>query len=235
MLPAVHRAWQALPARCPACGLWTRGHRCTLCLARFAAPQPRCLGCGMPRHVWCNACHDCPPASARATQVVVGADYGLPWDGLVSRLKFQQQPELAAWLAPLLAQALDRLPVARAPVDWVVPVPLAPRRLQVRGYNQAWEVARRLAGPLGLTARPDLLLRWRDTDAQTGQDGRQARLANLQGAFMPAPGCRDLLAGRQVALVDDVLTTGATLRAASQALREAGVAGVCWWVVTRTP
>jgi predicted amidophosphoribosyltransferase len=113
-------------------------------------------------------------------------------------------------------------------------MPLAADRLRERGFNQAWEVARRVARPLGRPARADLLLRWRTTPHQIGLDHDQ-RLANLRGAFMPAPTARALLSGRHVALVDDVMTTGASAREACLALREAGVADISLWLLARTP
>ena len=132
----------------------------------------------------------------------------------------------------MLAQALQQAADAdrlRWP-DWVLPVPLALPRLRERGYNQSWELARRLAPPLGLQARADLVERLIDTPHQVGLD-RQARGRNLKGAFAPTPAGRRLLAGASVALVDDVLTTGATAAELAAVLRQAGASEVQVWVV----
>ena len=116
----------------------------------------------------------------------------------------------------------------------MLPVPLSPSRLAERGYNQAWELARRLARWQGLRARAGLLLRLRDTPHQVGL-GRTERLANLSDSLWVPPEAEPLLQGRVVALVDDVLTIGATAQAATQALLQAGAAEVRLWVVARTP
>lgn len=109
-------------------------------------------------------------------------------------------------------------------------MPLAPGRLRERGFNQALELARRLA-----PAKTDaaLLLRTRETPAQRGLS-RAERMRNLQGAFAVEPLRADALAGRRVVLVDDVMTTGASLFSAAQVLRHAGAAHVAGIVLART-
>jgi ComF family protein len=113
-------------------------------------------------------------------------------------------------------------------------VPLSAPRLATRGYNQAWELARRVARARRLPARADLLHRPVDTPAQSGLD-RAERQRNLRGAFWVPPLAADAVRGQHLALVDDVMTTGATLREAAAALRQAGAATVQVWAVARTP
>lgn len=233
---------------------------CAACCSRFAPRLPRCRQCALARvglatgdgsakgqtdgrvdrqHVdgrvegRCGACLVAPPAYSHA---VAAADYGFPWDRLIARLKFEQAPELARPLAELLAQAAgERIAQPGWPrPDLVLPVPLAPRRQAERGYNQAWELARRIAPRLGLKAEPLLLERWRETPHQVGAS-RAERLRNLGDAFLVDPARRAALAGRRIALVDDVLTTGVTAQAAAQALLAAGAADVQVWVIARTP
>lgn len=163
---------------------------------------------------------------------VAAVDYGFPWDALIARFKFQGEPELAGPLAALLADAVVRF--APPPVDVVLPVPLAPARLTQRGYNQAWELARRVARALGIAAHADRLLRPADT-AHQAELSRAERQRNLLGAFMVDPRQRAQLEGRRVALVDDVMTTGATADEASATLLRAGVRDVQLWVLARTP
>ena len=113
-------------------------------------------------------------------------------------------------------------------------LPLMRPGLRERGYNQAWELARRLARELNLPAQADGLQRWRDTPAQTTLDAA-ARRANLRDAFLVHPGLAGRLAGRHVALVDDVMTTGATLATTAELLLRAGAREVSAWVLARTP
>jgi len=176
----------------------------------------------------CSACLLHPPAFDACVTL---ADYGFPWDRLVARLKFEQQPELARSLAHLLAQAVRQ--AAPAAVRLVLPVPLSTARLAERGYNQSWELARHLAARLCLPASAGLLQRWRDSPHQVGAS-RSQRLANLRDALWVDPLAAAALHGRDVALVDDVLTTGATAQAAALALRAAGARSVQVWVLART-
>jgi ComF family protein len=159
-------------------------------------------------------------------------DYGFPWDHLINEFKYQARPELARALAELLSAAVAQ--AAQALPDAVLPMPLAPQRLAQRGYNQAWELARRVAAAVDRPAWPSGLQRPLDTSPQAGL-GRTARQHNLRTAFMVEPGQRPALAGRRIALVDDVMTTGASVREAAAALLRAGAAAVDVWVLARTP
>ena len=132
-------------------------------------------------------------------------------------LKYGGQERLGAPVGHLIGQAWTR--AGGAPVDVVVPVPLASVRLLERGYNQAAGLARGAADALGSEARPDRLSRTRSTRSQTALSADQRR-ANVDGAFSVPPGAD--LVGLHVLLVDDVLTTGATLVAAARPLADAG-------------
>jgi ComF family protein len=205
---------------------------CSDCLARFAAPRPRCLQCGLGLGASQPRCGNCLHDSPAFDRTACAVDYVFPWDALIADFKFHDQPELAHALAERLAQAVAQ---ADMPLpDLVVPVPLAADRRSERGYNQAWELARRAARQRGVAARADVLLRHQG-GAHQAQLKRAERLRNLAGTFIVAPGGRDAIRARRVALVDDVLTTGATAEAAAQALRGAGAAAVDLWVLARTP
>ena len=218
--------------RCAACLDWTDDALCPGCAAAFHQPACRCARCGLAlpqAEQDCLACVLQPPI-LQAT--VVAVDYTAPWDRLLQSLKFQQDTALARMLAEGLARRIRQAPQTAACL--VVPLPLHPRRLSERGFNPAWELARRLGPLLGLPCRADTLLRWRDTASQA-RLGREARLANVVGAFMPDPSGGGHLKNQHVALVDDVVTTGATAQAAAQAILEAGARSVRLWAVARTP
>jgi ComF family protein len=176
----------------------------------------------------CGACLREPPPFEHT---VCAVDYAFPWDHLIARFKFHGAIELARPLALQLLRAVRRQ--APAP-QCVLPVPLAPLRLAQRGYNQAWELARRVASAQGLPARADVLLRPLETAHQAALP-RPERQRNLRAAFMVNPQHRPLLQGLRVALVDDVMTTGATARESAAALLRAGAAAVDVWVLARTP
>lgn len=163
---------------------------------------------------------------------VAAFDYGFPWDKLLQQLKFSSRVELVDPLLDRLEAALD---YAHAPApDYLLPVPLAQQRLKERGYNQSWELARRLAQRRNLPCDPTLVLRTRNTPHQTDLPA-QDRVANMRGAFAVDPRRRRELLGRHIALLDDVMTTGATLQEMARMLKKAGAAQVQVWVLARTP
>ncbi len=130
---------------------------------------------------------------------------------------------LGAVLAPCVGEELaDRRMFGTFETILVVPVPLHRERLRERGYNQAERIARALVAELddpSLTLAPQVLVRERSTPTQTHRAGRDERRANVRGAFLALPA---LVAGRDIVLLDDVITTGATLHAAERALTKAG-------------
>jgi ComF family protein len=164
---------------------------------------------------------------------VCAEDYAFPWSGLIGEFKFQGDVALAQLLAQRMASVLRQTSGALE-VDRVLPVPLSTQRLQERGFNQSWELARQLGQIFGLACSADLLLRPVDTGHQL-ELSLLERAHNLRGAFMVAPQQRQAIVGQRLALVDDVMTTGATLREATRALLEAGAASVDAWAVARTP
>lgn len=222
----------SLPRPCTLCGTWDRAGLCRHCSARFQARLTlRCPRCALvsPGGATCGACLRAPPPYSAC---VAAADYGFPWDRLITRFKFNDQPELAIVLADVLASALRQADAL--PVDLVLPVPLSPSRLAERGFNQAWELARRVAARRGLSADANLLLRLRDTPHQVGLS-RAERERNLRDAMWVHTASVARIAHRRIALVDDVMTTGGTAVAATRALLVAGAATVQVWVLARTP
>jgi ComF family protein len=152
--------------------------------------------------------------------------YRAPLDAMVKRLKFHGDLQLARLLGTLMAervaQSADVLP------EVIVPVPLHPRRLRRRGYNQALELARPIARRLAVPLEWRQVRRVRATDPQT-EVPASLRSRNVKDAFAVAPG----FCARRVAIVDDVMTTGHTVNELAKALRRAGAAEISVWVCTR--
>jgi ComF family protein len=198
----------------------------------LATVTPRCRRCGLRVPVGMPECTDCRREPPPFAGCVCAVDYGFPWDRLIGRFKYEQAPELAALLSTALATAAEQ--AAAAPPQAFVALPLSPARLRERGYDQAWELARRLGAHFGLPAHARMLERRFDGRPQA-ELTRAQRLRNLQGAFVVPASARPAVEGRHLALVDDVMTTGATAQEAARALLAAGAAQVDLWVVARTP
>ncbi|KLI99884.1 ComF family protein [Luteimonas sp. FCS-9] len=225
------RCWlrRLFAARCLVCGERGDDGRalCAACAAALPWAGPACARCAVPLpagDALCGACLRRPPPLDAAHAAFV---YGFPVDRLLPRLKFHRDLAAGALLSASMARAL----ASRPRPDALVPVPLHPARLRTRGYDQALELTRPLARALGLPLRTDLLRRRRATAPQSRLDA-PARRRNVRGAF--AATARGPLPAH-VALVDDVMTTGATLHAAALALRRLGVARVDAWVCARVP
>ncbi|MDN5848529.1 MAG: ComF family protein [Nitrococcus sp.] len=222
------RAHTALyPMRCRLCASPASAglELCRNCAAELPWLHSHCRQCALPlvnagEERLCGSCLRRPPPFQR---VRAPFRYSHPVDGLIKALKYGADLAAARLLGDLLADYLSRRQVAVP--DVVIPVPLHPRGLSQRGFNQALELARRLGVPLA----PQLVRRSRETAAQSRLGGR-ARRNNMLGAFqvtarrMPA----------HVAVVDDVLTTGATATELARVLRRAGAERVEIWVAART-
>ena len=220
---------KAPPSRCAVCGAWPARPLCAACAASFALPQARCTRCALPLGSGAAVCGAClrepPPIDACFAAV----SYAYPWSSLVARFKFSEEP---GW-ADVLAERMALVPGAAEEIeraDLVLPLPLAPRRLAERGFNQALLLARRLAPA---RVEPRLLLRLRETGSQSALD-RKARNLNVRHAFGVDPLRVGEVAQRAVLLVDDVMTSGASLHSAAQALRQAGARRVSALVLART-
>lgn len=220
------------PSLCAVCHAWGRGRICAPCLGRFAAPVARCRRCALPvgpSVPICGTCLTTPPPFDAALAAV---DYRPPWDRLVTAFKFHGALDLAAAFADRIVAAERQRGTARPSL--VLPVPLAAARWRERGYNQAWELSRRVARRLGIDAEAELLLRLRETAHQLALPLAE-RAGNVRGAFTVEPRRRAELRDRHVAVVDDVMTTGSTAAEIAGALRQAGATTVEIWVLARTP
>nr|WP_300553215.1 ComF family protein [Limnohabitans sp. Rim8] len=221
--------WHWLPSRCAICHDWPHAPVCEGCITHFAQPQNRCPQCALP---WPHVGRPCPVCQDQASPLdicLAAVTYAWPWVDLIARFKFQQQAGWSHALATLMMStpwAEDILDKA----DLVLPIPLSAQRLAFRGYNQSWELAKQLSPS---KADVQMLLRTRDTPSQR-QLPRHERLANLVDAFAVEPLRAGQLRGKRVVLVDDVMTTGASLHMAARVLRQAGAVHVSALVLART-
>jgi ComF family protein len=203
------------------------------------ALPPRCVLCNRPGQRPCtDLCADCEqglPAEPRPLRAgpppvdrcFVPFSYGFPIDHLVQLLKYRGQLAVGRVLGGLLARSAGPLGL-HLDVDCFVPVPLHPQRHADRGFNQSAEIARHAARELGCRCDDGALCRQRETRPQVGLRPGERR-SNLLGAFAAPPA----LLGRRVVLVDDVLTTGATVGAAAEAAKDAGAFSVDVWCIAR--
>lgn len=216
------------PQDCFVCGAASRGDAvCPDCVDGLPRRAPTaCPQCGLPGLDGgrCAACTRTAPAYD-ATRAAY--DFAFPVDALIHALKYRHRLSIATFLGDALAvHGAD----FGADADLVLPMPLHPQRLAERGFNQAVELARGFARardlPLGLA----VVRKLRDLPAQAGLD-REARLRSPRGAFE----CVEDLSGRRVIVVDDVMTTGATLDELARCLKGRGASWVGNLVVARTP
>ncbi len=227
----------------------TQSGRCLLCLGD--GPQPtagicdacradlpwlgsQCRRCALPLPFENQLCGNCQQHSPAFFQVVSPLLYRFPLDSLIPAFKYHDQLIYGRAMARLLAEAVHfhYCEQDQALPDRVLPMPLHRSREARRGFNQALELARPVAAHLQIPLCRRSLLRVRHTEAQQGLSADD-RKRNLADAFQCPPSAA--VSGLHLALVDDVVTTGATADAASHALIEAGAASVSIWCIARTP
>jgi ComF family protein len=227
-----------LPARCLLCGRPGQPgglDLCRPCEDELPWQRDACTRCGLARSMTADAgasdaCGRCAGTALPYARCVAAFAYEFPLTRLLPALKYEGALSHARVLGTLLARRVAQQCRARD-VDAIVPVPLHVSRLVERGFNQSYELARAAAAVLGLPCEPRLLGRRRETTSQVGLS-REERRTNVGGAFV-ADAAR--VAGRRVALLDDVVTTGSTVEAAAQALLDAAARAVDVWCVARAP
>lgn len=235
-LPRWRPVWWRPPMKCLLCGGTADQPGLPLCpgcdddLPWLAG---HCAICALPLPVAGLACGQCLRRAPAFHRVETPLRYGFPVDALITRFKHQANAPFGRLLAQLLARHLAHAFDEGLPrPDRLLPVPLSPQRECQRGFNQAALLARWLAEPLGLTVDERLLRRVQDTPAQQGLDAA-TRKRNLRHAFALADGAR--VEGLHLALVDDVLTTGATAQFIARQLRQGGARRVDVYCLARTP
>jgi ComF family protein len=217
---------------CVVCGDYVSAAEglCQACRVQLPTPggdRCRCCGADLPGAGEVRLCGNCLRRGRWFSQVRSALRYTPPLTRLIPDLKYRDALHLAPILGRLLAESLPA--TAAAGIDCIIPMPLHPRRLRQRGYNQALEIARPVARILNQPLQARWLHRIRDTGPQSDLPENR-RTANVRRAFRAGPE----VAGLRLALVDDVLTTGSTADEAARALRAAGAERVEVWVVART-
>ena len=228
------------PDQCRVCDQplaeFTRVPVCRSCmdgLRPLRAAAGLCHLCGIPRQAMMGElCERCASGEYDFAQARSFGAYEGVLRKVLHLFKYQGMRLLAAPLAERMARVFNQERWGQAGFHGLVAVPLAPARLRQRGYNQAELLARHLGRRIGLPVLKETCRRVRATAVQTGLT-RPQRLENVRGAFAPGPRAA-LVAGRDLLLVDDVLTTGATLSACARALRQAGARRVSALTVART-
>ncbi len=218
-----------LPSQCAVCHTWPAQPVCEACVAAFAQPVHRCSTCARTAPAGVDRCGACLVTPPPLDACLAAVSYAYPWSTLVVDFKFHEHPGWAASFAQLL-RATPWVEPALDAADMVIPMPMSAQRLRERGYNQAQVLARALDAP---KLAPDVLLRVQDTPPQRTLP-RSERLRSVQHAFAVEPLRAAQLRERRVVLVDDVMTSGASLHAAALALRQAGVTHITGLVLART-
>ncbi len=209
---------------CLLCGISSEQDLCISCRDNLPQiPANHCPTCLLPvaTSLTCGTCLKKPPAF---TRIIAALHYTFPVDALIHSLKYQSNLAIAPVLANLL---LEKTNIARKP-DFIIPMPLHPKRLRERGFNQALEIARQLPNNNKITLLPNACTRTRNTPSQTGLPWKD-RQKNIRDAFS----CKMDFSSKHVAVVDDVLTTGATLNEIAKVLRNCGATEVSGWVIAR--
>lgn len=221
-----------LPPRCLLCaGDGADGRDlCRACRADLALNTVCCPRCALPLETPAPACGNCLQREPPFASAWAPLRYEHPLNLLEARFKFHGDLAAGRVLADLMVDAARALPDTALPT-LLVCVPLHSERLRERGYNQALELAKVLSGAMRIPLDPRALLRTRSTTAQTGLDAA-ARRRNLRGAFAVRP---DAVLPAHVVVVDDVMTTGTTLRECARVLLRAGVERVDAWAMARAP
>ena len=213
-----------LPGGCLLCAADSSGSLlCPDCESDLPGlPAKLCPQCGIETTLGerCGACLKEPPAFLSTVALF---RYEFPVDRLIQALKYGHQLALATWFGHCLSREIDA-----AGHDLVLPLPLHPARLQTRGFNQSAEIARAISHALGIPMNASCLIRTRPTPPQAAQPLKE-RARNVRGAFE----CSADLGGKRVLLVDDVMTTGSTLRECARILKLHGAAQITAVVAAR--
>lgn len=230
------QAWlDALPSQCAICHRWPGPRICKDCSLRWAAPTHRCHTCAMPLPAAAPICGACLQHPAHLQRCIAVLDYAYPWQEIIGRYKFQSDLGLVRSLGRLLANHAEVQQLLHSS-DAVLPVPASAERIRERGFDHTALLVRSLLSQTdcALPLLTHAVQRQHLAQSQHAS-ARAQRLRQLRGVFSIAPAKQSAVAGRRLVLLDDVMTTGATLNALADCLLHAGAASVSAVVLARTP
>jgi ComF family protein len=222
---------ELLPSTCTLCGGKSHDALCTRCCKQYAdgyAARCTCCAIRLPEFSQYSVCGSCLSHPTAFDLTFAASDYAPPIDRLLQALKFHANLPLAKAFGRLLSE----LPVPPHNADLIIAVPLSLDRLAERGFNQSLEIARALAQHWKLPLATDVCLRVKHTQTQASLPVHQRRV-NMRNAF--AVQNSQLIIGKRILLVDDVMTTGHTLNELAHCLTRHGASNVTNVVVARTP
>ena len=217
-----------LPSQCAICQAWPSHALCDQCVAAFARPVLRCPLCATELST--TACSACAQQAPELDACCVALSYTWPWTSLIAKFKFYNDAAWASHFA-LLMKSAPFAEDALLHAQVLIPIPLSKERLALRGFNQSLILAQHL-GPQ--KTQSQTLLRLKNTAPQSSLK-RSQRLTNLTDAFAVAPLKAAQLRGKNILLIDDVMTSGATLNFAARVLKQAGASHVGALVLAKTP
>ena len=214
------------PQDCFLCG--TAGQRAILCdpceKSLPQLPNECCPVCSLPT-LDATLCGRCIKKQPAFDDSVAAFDYGFPVDVLIQQFKYGHRLALGPWLAERLLERLSSISMPEA----ALAMPLSRARLRERGFNQSLEIAKPLCRTLSVPLLPHACQRIRDTESQTTLPWKE-RARNVRNAFA----CHENFTGKHVAIIDDVMTSGASLNEMAKTLKKSGAARVSAWVIART-
>lgn len=224
------------PAQCLLCHLPSNDKLiCDHCQKEFNQARSCCLHCGLSLHTTQPYCGDCLKHPHHFTQLYALADYQTPFSTLIKQLKYKKNLLAGELLGQLLCQALithlDYNKIQQ--IDYLLAVPLHPKKVRQRGFNQTQIITQYLSKQLNIPLLSEGIERSKETRPQEGLS-RHKRNSNLKGAFTINTVQQKALNNSYIVIIDDVVTTGATVNSLSQLLVQAGVKRIDIWCVCRT-
>ncbi|HMU63409.1 MAG: ComF family protein [Nitrosomonas sp.] len=214
-----------LPHRCVLCSIQQQASLCQACKTSLPKLDPNCCTLcltPLPTFTHCGACLNTPPLWH---YIVAGYRYAFPVDVMIQKLKYGLDLTLTPILASFITSKIDRNPLP----DAIIPVPLHPEKMKARGFNQAIEISRYVSKQTGIRVLSDICLRVKNTPSQIELPWKK-RQQNVRNAFR----CQSDLTNKHIAILDDVMTSGATVNALAKEIIKQGATKVSVWVVARS-